>query len=291
MRSTLCLSALAAVAALSASDAYAARSYDNCTGFIETLPATISTQGTWCLNKNLSTNMSSGAALTIATHNVTVDCNDFRIASLNTAASNRSSGIVASGRNNTTVRNCLVQNYHWGMSLSGLGALVEDNRVSGNNFIGIGVTGDGSVIRGNRVLDTGGTNYNWNPRAVGIYTDGEAEILGNLVNGVSATTGTGAMAFGINPINNPAGSVIDNNIKNVLGDGVGEAHGISFFGTTGRVAVDSNNLVGTGAPTAIGVYCPASNEVAIVGNLVNGFALPAYQCAHQDANAVYGYAL
>ncbi|HEY0661599.1 MAG TPA: hypothetical protein VGD21_09825, partial [Lysobacter sp.] len=58
--------------------AQAAQSYDNCTGFIDSLPATITTQGTWCLRKDLSTAMSSGNAITIATNNVTIDCNDFK---------------------------------------------------------------------------------------------------------------------------------------------------------------------------------------------------------------------
>ena len=246
MRCIFSLAVLAAVASLSPSDAQAARSYDNCTGFITALPATITTQGTWCLNKHLGTGITSGAALTVDAHNVTIDCNDFRIASQNKTAGNRASGIVSSSRHNTTVRNCLVQDYHWGIKLAGLGALVEDNTVSASNFIGIGVTGDGSVIRGNRVLDTGGTTYVWNPRAVGI-----------------------------------------NNIKNVVADGSGEAHGISFYGTTNRISVDSNNVVGTGAANSIGVYCPASNGVAVVGNVANGFATPAYQCAHLEGNAAY----
>ena len=287
MRCIFSLAVLAAVASLSPSDAQAARSYDNCTGFITALPATITTQGTWCLNKHLGTGITSGAALTVDAHNVTIDCNDFRIASQNKTAGNRASGIVSSSRHNTTVRNCLVQDYHWGIKLAGLGALVEDNTVSASNFIGIGVTGDGSVIRGNRVLDTGGTTYVWNPRAVGIYTSGESEVLGNLVNGVWATAGTNAMAFGINPVDGLNGSVIDNNIKNVVADGSGEAHGISFYGTTNRISVDSNNVVGTGAANSIGVYCPASNGVVVVGNVANGFATPAYQCAHIEGNAAY----
>jgi hypothetical protein len=287
MRSILSLAVLAAAVSLTPADARAAQSYDNCTGFITALPATISTQGTWCLNKNLATNISSGAALTIDSHNVTIDCNDFRIASTNTANSVRASGIYANARHRLVVRNCLVQNYHWGIRLIGDSALVEDNRVEGNNFIGIGVSGEGTVIRGNRVLDTGGTNYVWNPRAVGIYTAGESEILGNLVNGVFATAGTNAMAFGINPVDPLNGSVIDNNVKNVVADGTGEAHGVSFFGTTNRVTVDSNNIVGTGVANTIGVYCPASNGAAVVANVINGFSLPLYQCTNYDGNAMY----
>ncbi|HEY0661023.1 MAG TPA: hypothetical protein VGD21_06870 [Lysobacter sp.] len=60
----------------------AAESYDNCTGFIETLPATISTQGTWCLKHDVGTAITEGNAVTIAANNVTLDCNDFKIGGL-----------------------------------------------------------------------------------------------------------------------------------------------------------------------------------------------------------------
>ena len=48
MPATLVLALAAAAPA-----AQAAESYDNCTGFIDSLPATISTHGVWCLRKNL----------------------------------------------------------------------------------------------------------------------------------------------------------------------------------------------------------------------------------------------
>ena len=66
--------------------AHAAKSYDNCTGFITSLPAVITNPGTWCLNADLSTTVStdtsSGGAITIQADNVTVDCNEFRITAL-----------------------------------------------------------------------------------------------------------------------------------------------------------------------------------------------------------------
>ncbi|HEY0660644.1 MAG TPA: hypothetical protein VGD21_04900 [Lysobacter sp.] len=50
---------LVALGGLYAMPAFATESYDNCNGFIDTLPATISTQGTRCLRKDLSTAMKS----------------------------------------------------------------------------------------------------------------------------------------------------------------------------------------------------------------------------------------
>ena len=58
--------------------ARAAESYDSCAGYIDSLPATISRQGVWCLRKNLSASIGNGNAITIATNDVTIECNDFR---------------------------------------------------------------------------------------------------------------------------------------------------------------------------------------------------------------------
>ena len=52
--------------------AHAAQSLDTCAGFLDTLPTTISTQGVWCLRHDLSTNIASGNAITVATNNVTI---------------------------------------------------------------------------------------------------------------------------------------------------------------------------------------------------------------------------
>src|SRR5688500_982965 len=106
--------------------ARAAESYDNCTGFIDSLPATISTQGTWCLRKDVSTSMTSGIAITVAANNVTVDCNDFKIGGL--AAGNDSSAFgIFTDRQNVTVRHCSIRGFFYGIYLIGAGNLIEDN--------------------------------------------------------------------------------------------------------------------------------------------------------------------
>ena len=62
--------------------AHAAQSYDNCTGFITSVPAVISTQGTWCLKQDLATAIASGNAISVNANNVTLDCNDFKLGGL-----------------------------------------------------------------------------------------------------------------------------------------------------------------------------------------------------------------
>src|SRR4249919_759306 len=77
--------------------ARAAESYDNCTGFITSVPAVITTQGTWCLKNDLSTALTGIVAIKINTNNVTIDCNDFKLGGTAGGMGTGSLGIVAEG--------------------------------------------------------------------------------------------------------------------------------------------------------------------------------------------------
>ena len=126
-RELLATAALLALAALLpvAPSAFAAESFDNCTGFIDTLPTTISTQGTWCLRKDVATSLSSGSAITINAPNVTIDCNGFKIGGLGAGPNSRTTGILSVNRNNVTVRNCAVRGFFIGLDLTGAAQVLE----------------------------------------------------------------------------------------------------------------------------------------------------------------------
>ena len=122
--------------------ARAAASVDSCTGYVPSLPATITTHGTWCLAKDLSTGITSGAAITVTTNNVTIDCGGYKIGGLPAGPGTGTTGIQALGRQNTTVRDCAVRGFLRGISLEGNGQVVVGNRVrevvaDGNLAIGI----------------------------------------------------------------------------------------------------------------------------------------------------------
>lgn len=166
------------------------------------------------------------------------------------------------------------------------------HRFDGNTWPGIAVERDGTVIRDNRVVDTGGNTELREVMAVAIYTEGDVEVLGNLISGVMVAPGTNGSAFAINLGGNVSGSVIENNVKNVIADGTGYAHAISFFNLpglqTGRVSVDSNNLIGIGAANSRAVYCPpAANAVMLVGNIAAGWQTPQVGCLHDDGNVIH----
>src|SRR5690554_5554987 len=73
---------------------------------IDSIPAVISSQGVYCLKKHVSGALASGAAISVNTNNVTIDCNEFKIGNLAAGPATQATGISASGRNNVTVRNC-----------------------------------------------------------------------------------------------------------------------------------------------------------------------------------------
>ena len=261
----------------------AAESYDNCTGFIDSLPATIGTQGVWCLRKDLSTAMTSGNAIEVVANNVTLDCNDFKIGGLAAGAGSQARGVYTSGRMNITVRNCNVRGFHWGIALSGgAGHLIEDNRLDQNLRIGIYLfSSENNRIRRNAVYDTGGaTGFN---ESTGIFTGvAHADIENNTVAGVFANAAN-SWAYGIKA---SAGgtSVRGNQVRGLVASGSGLAYGI-YNSNSGRLVVRDNDIHGSGAAGSTGVRC--SNSLATArDNVISGFdtAISNCQSAYNTIN-------
>ncbi|HEY0660996.1 MAG TPA: right-handed parallel beta-helix repeat-containing protein [Lysobacter sp.] len=173
-------------------DARAAESYDNCTGFVDTLPAQIGTQGTWCLRKDLSTAQASGNAIYITTNNVTLDCNGFKLGGLAAGTGSTAYGVFAYGMTNLTVRNCNVRGFWAGINLFASNSLVEDNSLDGNLYIGIQLLGIANQVLRNTVYNTGGgtnSSQSFGLRVTGDSNgNGGGRVLDNTVAGVFGTT-------------------------------------------------------------------------------------------------------
>jgi hypothetical protein len=273
--------------------AHAAESYDNCTGFITSVPAVITTQGTWCLKHDLSTAMTSGNAIDIQTNNVTIDCNDFKIGGLAAGAATEAYGIAAGNRLNVTVRRCNIRGFFIGAGLWGKyggGNTVEDSRFDNNTYIGLQVAGDGSVARRNRVLDTGGTTVaSAAGGAVGIYAQYTADVLDNIVSGVAATTGTNgdvagiSAQFGYDAGGSVGQSISDNHVRGLSAAGTGAVGGIISF-MTQRLILRKNDLVGDAGARSIGIVCYASDSHAME-NVIDGFVTGILVCS-DDGNVI-----
>jgi parallel beta-helix repeat protein len=254
---------------------HAAQSYDNCTGFITSLPATITTQGTWCLNADLTTAITSGVAITVAANNVTIDCNDFKLGGLAAGAGTQTAGIFANTRDNLTIRRCNIRGFYYGTYLAnGSGHLVEDNRFDSNTNTGIFVASDRSIIRRNLVIATGGSS-NAGP-FIGIYSFGSVDVLDNTVNSVTAS-GTNAYAFGIYTDTNPDGTISGNRVRGVVKTGAGLAHGLYNY-SSGRITLRNNDVVGDGSAGGIGLSC-ATAQGRATGNVIGGFATAINTCS------------
>jgi len=260
--------------------AHAATSYDNCSGFITSVPAVINAPGTWCLKQSVNTAITSGAAITIAADNVTLDCNDFKLDGQAAGTSTLASGVSASNRLNAKVRHCIVRGFYIGVFLTGSGHLVEDNRLDKNRFTGLEVHGDGSVLRRNQVYATGGSPLN--AKAYGIVTLGSVDILDNKVTTVRATTGLGGDALGISTDGNSDGSIVDNRIIFIFEDApAGHGYGISNANSD-RISVRSN-VVEAGAQHGIELSCANANGRAS-NNLLDIAAQSIVGCTDAGGN-------
>jgi hypothetical protein len=280
------VAAVALAAALSATPAArAARSYDNCTGFIDSVPATISTQGTWCLRKDLSTAVATGVAIAVNTNNVTIDCNDFKLGGLGAGFGTEAIGIEASARANITVRNCSIRGFQFGVRFLGAGSghVVEDNRFDGNRRTAAYVEGTGNVIRRNTVLDTGGTTSNG--FVVGLQAAGDADIVDNLVDGLTPAVPPGGPVAGI-LIAFPAASVVrGNHVLNIDGGAV-DAIGIDFYNGTFADVGDNHLQIGTGGGlNSYGIRCSTFMSEIVAGNRIYGFGAGLQDC-QDDGNIV-----
>ena len=262
----------------------AAEGYDNCTGFITSIPAVISTQGTWCLQQDLITTITSGNAIEIQTNNVTIDCNDFKLGGLQAGLATAAVGILANTKLNVTVRHCNIRGFSNGLFFfgsTGGGHTVEDNRFDGNTITGIRVQGDGSAIRRNRVFDTGESTISG--QAVGIFSSGAVDILDNTVSGVVANASFSGDAIGII---GSAGRINNNGVRGVLADGSGLVRAIRNNTSGGQLAMRNNDLVGDASTGSVGLLCDSGVVGSAKDNVINGFATAITTCSDDGGNVI-----
>ena len=264
--------------------ARAAESFDSCKGTIASLPAVIGSAGTWCLTASLATSATSGAAITINSNNVTIDCYDYIVSGLAAGAGTATVGVLAVGRINVGVRNCHLRGFRIGIQGSGSTFLVRDNRIEASTIRGVSLGGDALVVADNQVVDTGGSSIG-NGAAIGMSIGGNARVTGNNVTGVAARAASGQGAWGIHIADEgaPAQSLVeDNSVRSLVPDGVGLAVAIRST-SAGRISLRRNALFGEG--TGIGLQC-ANAGGAVRENSLLGFATAISGCSSDGGNTV-----
>jgi len=172
-----------------------------CNQFITTLPYTITTQGHYCFNRNLSTGMTSGNAITINVDFVVLDLNNFKLGGGSAGLGTNAVGVYSSNHRNITVRNGNIRGFKYGIRLAGTGTapgglVIENNVLDGNTYIATDTSGDSAVVRNNIIANTGGTttNTNW---TYGIYAGYDYGLSSARDNVVTNTFNPSDAAVGI----------------------------------------------------------------------------------------------
>jgi len=283
LRSQLLALVLLALASLATSPAVrAADSLDGCTGFITSLPATIASQGIWCLKGDLTTSISSGSAITINTNKVTIDCNHYRLDGSAAGSATTTIGIYANARARVAVRHCTIGGFYIGAKLTGNGHVVDGNDFIGNMQTGLYIEGDvaksDSLVTDNRILNTGGSTGG-SFSAFGIYAHFAVDMTDNTVSGVSARNGSNGNAYGIYTVGTTHGATLRRNeVQNINRD-IGLAYGIYNDNST-HVIVVANDVSSVGD---VGIFC-SNNTSAARDNVVHDFTTAISNCADAGGN-------
>ena len=258
--------------------ARAAGSYDSCTYFIDKLPALLTSQGTWCLRKDLGSSLAGGEAVSVLANNVTIDCNGFKIGGLGAGPSTQAAGIASLGRLNTVVRGCNVRGFHTGIRIDGGGGhVIEDNRVEGNQESGIVAESTTAVIRRNQVLDSGAdATY----MASGIEVSGTVDVIDNTIDGVAPISVDYTHAAGIRTFQLNEAVISGNRIRGLVPAGDGVSFGVANL-DVGPIHVHGNHLFADGAAGSTGVYCTSDRQL-VTSNRMTGFDVGYSTCTGYD---------
>ena len=286
---TLAISSSIAFLAMAGS-ASAAESYDSCTDFIDAVPAVITTEGTWCLRHDIGTAASNIHAIDIQNHNVTIDCNDFKLGNVAAGADTQSIGIYADAVSNITVRRCTIQGFQTGISIGHFAAqsghLIENNRLLLNRVWGIVLDGDSIIIRRNTVTNTGGSTTG----TYGVAISATADVTDNVVDGIFAASGVVAEFNSTGIWERGEGTLVQGNrVRNLTRKGSGAVYGITLNNTTG-VAVRNNYLVQHNSTVGRGIFCEASgtgSDARVRDNIIRHYTIGVSLCTDDGGNVVY----
>ena len=228
-----------------------------CNTFITAVPFTITAQGHYCFNRNLSTGMTSGNAITINVDYVVLDLNNFKLGGGSAGLGTNTVGVFSRNHRNITVRNGNIRGFKYGVQLVGTFAgnlVIENNVLDSNTLFGVETDGDSSLVRNNLVTNTGGSTSasgGWTYAIFATYSDTSSGSYGTSVVRDNVVTNT----FSTYGVQGVGGTVSDHNIV-----AMGETGGAFNSGLWGNVCRDNTVLTGgvSGTPTP---YDSCTNSV------------------------------
>ena len=190
---------------------------------IASLPATIDSPGRYCLASDLSTPATQGAAITLASDDIHLDCGGLKIEGSAAAATTSATGISAGQHDNVQVWHCTVQGFRKGIVAgtdatgadAPVGIVLRSNRLVGNHAGGIVVAARSALVRDNQVLDTGYTSTSTEP-VVAIRASGTVDVLSNQVDVLWEPEDVFAPAIGIAVEGSQGGVIADNQVRGLF---------------------------------------------------------------------------
>ncbi|MDJ0613974.1 MAG: hypothetical protein QNJ29_09875 [Rhizobiaceae bacterium] len=236
---------------------------------ITSLPATITAQGVYCLKRDLTTNITTGNAITINTNNVTIDFNGWKLGGAAAGPGTNANGVFANGRKNITLRNGNIRGFHIGIYLLGFstsssGHVVENTLVDAARFHGLLVEGSNIKIVNNRIFNTGGSaNFD---RSFGIFAGrgNGIHIQDNTISVVSETN----RASGLFVFEGDDVQIRNNRVFDLIG--ATNQSGITVESSNRVILVGNSVTDASGGVTGIGDV-NGSTDVVCVNNQVIGF--------------------
>jgi hypothetical protein len=170
---------------------------------ISSLPATISSSGSYVIAANHNLNMAQGAAITVNANDVTIDLQGFTISNIAAGVGTAAVGVYSLHRNRVTVRSGTLSGFHTGVMLHGErvagGCVAEDLSLTDCTAAGIMISGSSSLIRRN-VINSSlrssafcAASSNTGILGIGVSLAAHSRITDNVI----TFTNTGATDFAV----------------------------------------------------------------------------------------------
>jgi hypothetical protein len=140
-----------------------------CNTYITSLPYTIRTQGHYCFNTNLSTAMTTGAAIEISVDHVVLDLNNFKLGGGSAGLATEAVGIYVNNHSNLTIRGGNIRGFAKGILIEGTtntsstNIVIENNVLGDNTMAAIAFMARAVTVRNNTIYNTGGSTVTPNP--------------------------------------------------------------------------------------------------------------------------------
>jgi hypothetical protein len=127
---------------------------------ITAVPYSIIKSGSYCLTQDLYTSITSGAAISVAASEVTIDFGGWMIANFNTNNQTQASGVLHSGGRGLIVRNGRIRGFLYGVRSTASEVTVQDMKLDTIARAGISLMGTGTaLVEHNHIVNSGGPNY------------------------------------------------------------------------------------------------------------------------------------